>query len=40
VPYDHMAQSRVAAGRQRPDWAYALATGYMPRPGLVTDAVA
>jgi predicted phosphodiesterase len=40
VPYDHMAQSRVAAGRQRPDWAYALATGYMPRPGFVAEAVA
>jgi predicted phosphodiesterase len=30
VPYDHMAQSRVAAGRRRADWAHALATGYMP----------
>ena len=40
VPYGHMAQSHVAASRQRPDWAYALATGYMPRPGLVADAAA
>jgi hypothetical protein len=30
VPYDHMAQSRAAAGRRRADWAHALATGYMP----------
>ena len=40
VPYGHMAQSHVAASRQRPDWAYALATGYMPRPGLVAGAAA
>lgn len=31
VPYDHMAQSRVAARNHRPDWAHALATGFMPR---------
>ncbi len=30
VPYDHMAQAHVAASRQRPDWAHALATGCMP----------
>ena len=29
VPYDHMAQSRVAASRMRPEWAHALATGFM-----------
>jgi hypothetical protein len=40
VPYDHLAQSRVAAGRQRPGWAHALATGYMPRPGPVPVAAA
>lgn len=28
VPYDHLAQSRVAAGRGRADWAHALATGW------------
>ena len=32
VPYDHLAQARVAAEHQRPDWAHALATGFMPRP--------
>ena len=32
LPYDWQAQSRVAAGRGRADWAYALATGRMPRP--------
>jgi predicted phosphodiesterase len=31
VPYDHLAQARVAAQRRRPDWAHALATGWMPR---------
>lgn len=31
VPYDHMTQSRLAARNQRPDWAHALATGFMPR---------
>jgi len=31
VPYDHMAQSRVAAVRGRPDWAHALATGWALR---------
>jgi predicted phosphodiesterase len=30
VPYDHLAQSRVAARNHRPDWAHALATGFMP----------
>ena len=29
VPYDHLAQARVAESRQRPDWAQALATGFM-----------
>lgn len=29
VPYDHLAQARVAESRQRPDWALALATGFM-----------
>lgn len=28
VPYDHLAQARVAASNQRPDWAHALATGF------------
>ena len=32
VPYDHMAQSRLAASRMRPDWAHALATGFVRRP--------
>lgn len=27
VPYDHMAMARLAADRDRPDWAHALATG-------------
>ena len=31
VPYDHLAQARVAESRQRPDWAQALATGFMKR---------
>lgn len=31
VPYDHMAQSLAAARNHRPDWAHALATGFMPR---------
>lgn len=30
VPYDHQAQARVAAQHHRPDWAHALATGFMP----------
>lgn len=30
VPYDWDAMSRLAARNQRPDWAYALATGRMP----------
>ena len=33
VPYDHLAQSRVAAGRGRADWAHALATGWAARAG-------
>jgi predicted phosphodiesterase len=31
VPYDHLAQSLVAAARGRPDWAHALATGWVER---------
>jgi predicted phosphodiesterase len=31
VPYDHLAQARVAESRHRPDWAHALATGFMKR---------
>ena len=31
VPYDHLAQAQVAASRRFPDWAHALATGFMPR---------
>lgn len=31
VPYDHLAQARVAARNQRPDWAHALATGFTLR---------
>jgi predicted phosphodiesterase len=33
VPYDHLAEAGVAAGRGRADWAHALAFGYMRRPG-------
>lgn len=33
VPYGHLAQSRVAAGRGRADWAHALATGWALRAG-------
>lgn len=33
VPYDHLAQSRVAASRGRSDWAHALATGWALRAG-------
>ena len=33
VPYDHLAQARVAEEHQRPDWAHALATGFMQRTG-------
>ena len=33
VPYDHLAQARLAAKRQRHDWAHALATGFMRRTG-------
>ena len=32
VPYDHLAQARVAAERQRPDWVQALASGFAWRP--------
>ncbi len=32
VPYDHLAQARVAESNQRPDWAHALATGVVKRP--------
>ena len=32
VPYDHMAQARAADHNQRPDWAHALATGFVQRP--------
>lgn len=28
VEYDHLAMARLAEQRQRPDWAYALRTGY------------
>jgi predicted phosphodiesterase len=31
VPYDHLAQARVAAAHQRPDWAHALVTGFAQR---------
>lgn len=31
VPYDHPAQAAVAAKNGRPDWAHALATGFMLR---------
>jgi len=31
VPYDHMAQARAADRNQRPDWAHALATGFVQR---------
>ncbi|EJL78926.1 putative phosphoesterase [Polaromonas sp. CF318] len=33
VPYEHLAQSRVAASRGRADWAHALATGWAARAG-------
>jgi predicted phosphodiesterase len=33
VHYDYLAQSRVAAGRGRADWAHALATGWAARAG-------
>ncbi|OAP40493.1 metallophosphoesterase [Sinorhizobium glycinis] len=29
VPYDHMAMSRLAADRNRPEWARVLATGFL-----------
>lgn len=31
VPYAHHQMAQLAEQRQRPDWAFALATGYMPR---------
>lgn len=31
VPYDHPAAAQAAAGRGRPDWAHALATGWAKR---------
>lgn len=31
VPYDHEAAAALAEQRERPDWAHALRTGYMPR---------
>lgn len=31
VPYEHEAMALLAEQRQRPDWAHALRTGYMPR---------
>jgi predicted phosphodiesterase len=31
VPYDHMAQARLAALHQSPDWAHGLATGFVKR---------
>jgi predicted phosphodiesterase len=31
LPYDHLAQARVAESHHRPDWAQALATGFMSR---------
>jgi predicted phosphodiesterase len=37
VPYDHLAQARVAESNHRPDWAHALATGFMrSRPAAAT----
>ena len=33
LPYDHQAQARMAARNTRPDWAQALATGFMGRHG-------
>jgi len=32
VPYAHEPMARLAEDRGQPDWAYALRTGYMPRP--------
>lgn len=29
IPYDHMAMARLAADRNRPDWASVLATGFL-----------
>lgn len=31
VPYDHEVAARLADQRQRPDWAHALRTGYLPK---------
>lgn len=31
VPYDHESMALLADQRNRPDWAFALRTGYMPR---------
>ncbi|SEK15014.1 MULTISPECIES: metallophosphoesterase [unclassified Variovorax] len=31
VPYDHRPMAALALSRQRPDWASALRTGYLPR---------
>jgi len=31
VPYDHEAMAFLAEKRDRPDWAHALRTGWMPR---------
>ena len=31
VPYDHESMALLADQRDRPDWAYALRTGHMPR---------
>ena len=37
VPYDHGAMAKLAHRNGRPDWAYALATGFMPpREGTIT----
>jgi hypothetical protein len=33
VPYDHESMAQLAEQRGQPDWAHALRTGYMPRPG-------
>ena len=40
VPYDHLAQARVATRRQRPDWAHALATGRMPHKAFAMKEIA
>ena len=33
VPYDHKSAAQQADLHQRPDWAHALRTGWMARPG-------